>query len=122
MFPNGLQGTIILGNKYAKIFSALPEHYTVTDFDIHIEDSSKSFKDMETVKALNIELIKAGMSDPEMAVNIAVANSMTELKRYVDKAMSIKLLKSYKNKIKTYKINLLKYKINYNIIISLNYY
>lgn len=90
VFPNGLQGTIILGNKYAKIFSALPEHYTVTDFDIHIEDSSKSFKDMETVKALNIELIKAGMSDPEMAVNIAVANSMTELKRYVDKAMSIK--------------------------------
>lgn len=90
VFPNGIQGTIILGNKYSRIFTALPEHYTLTDFDIHIEDSSKSFKDMETIKALNIEMIKAGMSDPQMAVNIAVANNMTELKRYVDKATDVK--------------------------------
>lgn len=90
VYPNGITGTIVLGNKYSRIFTALPEHYTLTDFDLHIEDSSKSFKDMETVKALNIELIKAGMSDPDMAVSIATANSMSELKRYVAKATAVK--------------------------------
>ena len=85
-----ISGTIVLGNKYSRIFTALSEHYTLTDFDLHIEDSSKSFKDMETVKALNIELIKAGMSDPDMAVSIATANSMSELKRYVAKATAVK--------------------------------
>ena len=54
VFPNGLQGTIILGNKYAKIFSALPEYYTVTDFDIHIEDSSKSFKDITFISLSSV--------------------------------------------------------------------
>lgn len=90
VFPNGIQGDIILGNKYSKIFKALPQYYTLTDFDIHIEDSSKSFKDMETIKALNIEMVKAGMSDPQMAVSIATANNMTELRRYIDKATELK--------------------------------
>ena len=33
---NGLTGTIILGDKRVRIFTALPEYFTVTDFDIHI--------------------------------------------------------------------------------------
>ena len=66
VYPNGITGTIVLGNKYSRIFTALPE------------------------QALNIELIKAGMSDPDMAVSIATANSMSELKRYVAKATAVK--------------------------------
>ena len=31
VWKNGLTGTIILGNNYSKIFTALPEYYTVTD-------------------------------------------------------------------------------------------
>ena len=90
VYPNGIQGVIVLGDKYSRIFTALPKYYTVTDFDIHIEDSSKSFRDMETVKSLNLELIKAQMSDPKMAVTIATAGNMTELKRYVDRATDAK--------------------------------
>lgn len=86
VYPKGLTGTIVLGDKYSKIFTALPENYTITDFDIHIEDSSESIRNMETVKAINVELIKAGMSDPDMAVTIASATNMTELKRYVEQA------------------------------------
>lgn len=90
VYKEGIQGTIILGDKYTKIFSALPEHYTMTDFDLHIEDSSKTYKDMETVKALNIEMVKANMSDPKMAVTIATADNLTELRRFVDQAMRSK--------------------------------
>lgn len=90
VYPNGIQGTIILGDKYAKIFTAAPEHYTITDFDIHIEDSSKTYKDMEAVKMLNMEMVKANMSDPKMAVTIATADNLTELKRFVDQAMRTK--------------------------------
>lgn len=83
VFPKGITGTLILGNKYSKIFNALPEHYTVTDFDIHIEDSSRSFKDMETAKSLNLELVKSGLSDPLMAFDVATATGLSELKQYV---------------------------------------
>lgn len=90
IFPKGLTGTLVLGTKYSKIFSALPEYYTVTDFDIHIEDSSKAFKDIETMKSVNLELVKAGLSDPMLSVNIATATGVTELKRYVSTAMETK--------------------------------
>ena len=83
VFPKGITGTLILGNKYSKIFNALPKHYTVTDFDIHIDDSSRSFKDMETAKSLNLELVKAGLSDPLMAFDVATATGLSELKQHV---------------------------------------
>jgi hypothetical protein len=40
VFKNGLTGTIILGDKYQRIFTALPEYFTVSDWDIHIVTSS----------------------------------------------------------------------------------
>jgi hypothetical protein len=88
VYKKGITGTLILGDKFSKIFTAMPEHYTITDFDIHIEDSSKSFQEMENVKILNTELIKAGMSNPELAIEIATSKSMTHLKTTVAKAMA----------------------------------
>lgn len=90
VYPNGMQGVIVMGDRYSQIFTALPEHYTVTDFDIHIEDSTATFRDRETIKALSTELVKAGFADPEMIVNIVAAKNMTELKRYVEQSMKIK--------------------------------
>jgi hypothetical protein len=90
VYPNGMQGIIVMGDRYSQIFTALPEHYTVTDFDIHIEDSTATFRDRETIKALSTELVKAGFADPEMIVNIVAAKNMTELKRYVEQSMKIK--------------------------------
>lgn len=90
VYKNGFTGNIILGPRLTKVFTALPEHYTVTDFDIHVQDSTESFQDRETVKALNIEMIKAGLVDPDMAINIVTAKNMTELKRYVTNALKTK--------------------------------
>ena len=90
VYKNGIQGTLVLGDKQAKIFSALPEHYSVTDFDIHIEDSTLSFQTMQEMKTLNIEMIKAGMSDPMLALDIATAKNVTLLKKRIGQAMKIK--------------------------------
>lgn len=87
VYKKGLQGVLVLGDRQSKIFTALPEHFTVTDYDVHIEDSSKSFQNMEYIKAINMELIKAGQSNPEMALLIASAPNQTALKKYVSQAM-----------------------------------
>jgi len=46
VYKEGLTGTLILG-KYQKLFTALPEYFTVTDFDIHLITSSEIRKEME---------------------------------------------------------------------------
>lgn len=90
VYKDGITGTIILGDRLVKTFTALPEHYTMTDFDIHIEDSSESFKMREQLQASTIELIKAQFIDPVDLVEIVRAKNMTQLKRYLSKAMADK--------------------------------
>lgn len=90
VWPNGITGTLILGDKYSKIFTALPEHYTVTDFDVHIEDSTKSYQNVQSLMSISGELIKSGAADLGDITNIMTASSITELKRYIDKSIAAK--------------------------------
>lgn len=80
VYKKGLKGTLILGDKLVKIFTALPEYYTMTDFDIHIQDSSEVFQIKDEIKALNVELIKAQQVDAEMAIEVATAKNITDLR------------------------------------------
>lgn len=89
VWPNGITGTLVLGN-YAKIFTALPEHYTITDFDIHIEDSTKSYQNVQSLVAISGELVKGGAADLQDITNIITASSTTELKKYIDKSIARK--------------------------------
>jgi chromosome segregation ATPase len=66
-----------------QIFTALPEYYTLTDFDIHVNDSTEITKDVETIKAFTQELIKAGIIDAQTAVDSIDTKSLTELKTVV---------------------------------------
>ena len=90
VYKDGFTGTIILGPRLNKIFTAIPKYYTTTDFDIHIEDSTESFRMREDIKGLNVEFIKAGLIDPDMAINIVTAKNLTDLKKYVDRALKTK--------------------------------
>ena len=90
VYKNGLTGTIILGDRYIKTFTALPEHYTMTDFDIHLSDSSESYQMMQEAKQLNFELIKANQVDAEMALGILTAKNATQLKHRLDTAIKNK--------------------------------
>ena len=93
---NGLTGTLILG-KLQKIFTALPEHFTVTDFDIHLTTSSEILKEMEQIKAIIPDFIKGGIVGPDIIVEIITAKSLTEMKTKVKQ--SIKKQKEESNQI-----------------------
>ena len=96
VWNKGLTGTLILG-KLQKIFTALPEHFTITDFDIHITTSSEMLKEMEQIKTLIPEFIKAGIVSPDIIMDIMTARGLTEMKTKVKQ--SIKRQKEENNQI-----------------------
>lgn len=90
VYKNGLSGTLILGEKLNKIFTALPEHYTVTDFDIHITDSTEVIKEQEMIKQLGLELTKNNQVDPEVLIEIVTSSGLTKMKENVRLSMAKK--------------------------------
>ena len=90
VFKKGITGTLINGTRLNQIFTALPEYYTMTDFDIHIQDSTETFHDKENLKATSVELIKSGQVDPTMIFNIMTAKNVGELKEYIEDAVQSK--------------------------------
>ena len=97
VYDKGLTGTLILGNKLQKLFTALPKYYTVTDFDIHIITSSEIIKEMEQIKAVVPEFIKGGIVSADILMDIMTAKSLSEMKSTVNK--SIKKQKAENNQI-----------------------
>lgn len=89
VFKNGLTGTIVLGDKYQKIFTALPEYFTLTDFDIRIITSADVVKDLEQVRSLIPEFIKSGGLPPDILVEAVTCKSLPDLKYKIRKAMEI---------------------------------
>lgn len=87
VYKNGLTGTLILGDKLQKTFTALPEYFTFSDFDIHITTSSNIVRDLEQIKQLVPELIRGGLVTPDIIMDIATARSLTEAKEKVKIAM-----------------------------------
>ena len=85
-YKDGIQGEIILGPNERRIFTALPQHYTMTDFDVHIPSSSQTIRDMELMKGTVNEFIKAGNYEPEIILECMTATSVTELKDKIAKA------------------------------------
>ena len=90
VFKNGITGTLINGTRLNQIFTALPEYYTMTDFDIHIQDSTETFQDKENLKATSVELIKSGQVDPTMIFNIMTAKNKNDLRDYITEAVDNK--------------------------------
>lgn len=89
VFPNGLTGTLVLGD-YNETFQALPEYYTMTDFDIHIDDSSKSYQQLQALVGISADLIKGGAADLNDIANIVTATSISEVKQYISKSIAKK--------------------------------
>ena len=88
VFKNGLTGTIVLGEKYQKIFTALPEHFTLSDYDIHITTSTDVMRDIEQIKAVIPEFIKTGTLAPDIIFEALTCKSLTDLKYKVRIAMA----------------------------------
>ena len=78
----------MLGEKYQKVFTALPEYFTLTDYDIRIISSTDVIRDIEQIKAIIPEFIKSNSLDPSIIFEAMTAKSLTELKFKVQKALS----------------------------------
>ena len=88
-YKKGLTGTIILGDHYQQVFTALPEHFTVTDYDIHVISSSEVMEDLQTIKTLIPELVKMQAITPDVLVEAITSKSLTDLKYKIQKAMKV---------------------------------
>lgn len=87
VYKNGLEGTIILGDKYQKVFTALPEYFTVTDHDIRIITSSDVIRDLEQVKSIIPEFVKSGGLPPDIIIEAITCKSLPDLKHKIKVAL-----------------------------------
>lgn len=87
VFKNGLEGTLILGDKFQKVFTALPEYFTLTDHDIRIITSSDIIRDLEQVKSIIPEFVKSGGLPPDIIIEAITCKSLPDLKYKVRMAM-----------------------------------
>ena len=62
----------------------------MTDFDIHIEDSSETYAKLQTAQQLNIEFVRGGLIDAEMSFDILDSKNLTQMKKRMNKAVSEK--------------------------------
>ena len=89
VFKNGLIGTITLGDKRQRVFTALPEYFTLTDHDVRVITSSEAIKDIEQIKAVIPEFIKAGNLPPDLIIEALTSKSIPDLKHKVKQALRI---------------------------------
>lgn len=87
VFKNGLTGTIILGDKYQRVFTALPEYFTLTDHDIRIDTSSDVVRDLEQIRGVIPEFVKSGGLPPDIIMEALTSKSLPDIKIKVKKAM-----------------------------------
>ena len=90
VYKKGLSGLLILGENRRQIFTALPEHFSFTDYDIHIADSTELIKEKETLKQLAIQLSSNNQVDPELLVIATTSKSVTEFKLALEKSIKHK--------------------------------
>ena len=87
VFKKGLTGTLILGEKYQRVFTALPEYLTVSDHDLRITTSSDVMKDLEYIKSIIPDFIKNGAMAPDVIFEALTCKSVTDMKLLIRKAM-----------------------------------
>lgn len=97
VFKNGLKGTLVLGDKYQKVFTALPEYFTLTDHDIRILTSSDIVRDLEQIKSILPEFVKSGGLPPDIIIEAITCKNIPDLKYKVKKAMQVQ--KDENNKV-----------------------
>lgn len=87
VYKNGISGTLILGEKLNKVFTSLPEHYTLTDFDLHIADSAEIIKEQTEIKQIAMEFVKGGIIEPDIILEMMTSKSLTRMKEDVTNSM-----------------------------------
>ena len=97
VYSKGITGTLILGDRYSRVFTALPKYYTLTDYDIHITASTEVMEELQNLKQIIPELIKSQLLTPDIIFEAVSAKSLADLKYKVKK--SLKIQKEENNQI-----------------------
>ena len=87
VYKDGLTGVLILGDKQSRIFTALPEYFTFTDYDIHIVTNSDITRQLEQLKQIVPEFVKSGIVSPDLIVEALTCTSLTDYKLKLRKAI-----------------------------------
>ena len=87
VYKDGLTGVLILGDKQSRIFTALPEYFTFTDYDIHIVTNSDITRQLEQLKQIVPDFVKAGIVPPDLIVEAITCTSLTDYKLKLQKAI-----------------------------------
>lgn len=87
VYKNGLTGVLILGDKQSRIFTALPEYFTFTDYDIHIVTNSDITRQLEQLKQIVPDFVKSGIVPPDLIVEALTCTSLTDYKIKLQKAI-----------------------------------
>lgn len=90
VYKKGITGSLVLGDRLNYVFTALPQYYTITDFDVHISETSEAIQESELIKQLSFELSKNNNIDPEIIIDIITSKSLTKMKQDVKTAIKRK--------------------------------
>ena len=88
-WKKGLTGVLVLGDHQQKVFTALPEDFTFTDYDIHVISSTQIMQDMQQIQALVPEFIKSGQLPADILFEVMTAKSLSEMKYKVKHALQV---------------------------------
>lgn len=90
VYKKGLSGTLVLGDRLNKIFTALPEHFTFTDYDLNISDSTDVIQEQTEIKQLAMEFVKGGIVEPDIILEMMTSKSLTRMKEDVSASLNKK--------------------------------
>lgn len=88
-WKKGITGVLILGDYKHKVFTALPEYFTFTDYDIHVISSTQIMQDMQQIQMLVPKFIESGQLPADILFEIMTSKSLSEIKYKVKKALKI---------------------------------
>lgn len=87
VWRKGLTGTLVLGDQGQKVFTALPEDFTLTDYDIHVVSTTQILQDMAQLKAVIPEFIKSRQLPADVMLDVLASKSLSEIKDKVKRVM-----------------------------------
>lgn len=88
-WKNGLTGTLILGEEQQQTFTALPEHFTITDYDVHVIASTQIMEDMQKIQGILPNLMQSGIITADVLMEVMTSKSLSSMKYKVQKAIRI---------------------------------
>ena len=88
-WKNGLTGTLILGEEQQQTFTALPEYFTVTDYDLHVLSSTQIMEDMQKIQSILPNLMQSGIITADVLMEVITSKSLSSMKYKVQKAIRI---------------------------------